>query len=200
MDDVTVEKPRVVLRIDSGADHANSVSRKIADALTDRLIAAGATVLRREATEGLPVVTGSWVDAAFFDGEPSALSFSNALVDELLTADELILVAPVYNFGVPAAMKAYIDQVVRAGRTFRFTASGPEGLVPARRAWIVTASGATTVGSEFDFNTTYLRAVLGFIGIPNVHVVAADGLQFRGQQALEDALAAVAAADVATIG
>ena len=106
---------------------------------------------------------------------------SDELVDELLSADELVLVAPVYNFGIPAAMKAWIDQVVRAGRTFRFTEQGPVGLLKARRAWIVTASAGTAVGSEVDFNTTYLRTILGFIGVPEVRVIAAEKLQLHGE-------------------
>lgn len=105
------------------------------------------------------------------------MAHSDELVAELLAADEVVLVAPVYNFGIPAALKAWVDQVLRAGRTFRFGEHGPVGLVPARRAWIVTASGSTRVGSELDFNTPYLRAVLGFIGVPDVRVIAADAHQ-----------------------
>jgi FMN-dependent NADH-azoreductase len=96
-----------------------------------------------------------------------------------------------YNFGIPAAMKAWIDQVVRAGRTFRFTATGPEGLVKASRAWIVTASGATPIGSEFDFNSTYLRAILSFIGVADIRVIAADNLQREGESSVQRALAAI---------
>jgi len=115
---------------------------------------------------------------------------SDALVDELLRADELVLVAPVYNFGIPAAMKAWIDQVVRAGRTFRFTAEGPVGLAASiSRAWIVSASGSTEMGSAFDYNTTYLRTVLEFIGISDVRAIGAMQLQLRGEAAFADALA-----------
>jgi FMN-dependent NADH-azoreductase len=179
---------RVVLRIDSGADHAGSWSRRLADELTGRIVGPDDVLVHRSAIEGLPVVTGAWVAASFTGGDPAALTMSEELVDELLAADELVLVAPVYNFGVPAAMKAWVDQVVRAGRTFRFTETGPVGLVTARRAWIVTASGGTPIGSELDFNTSYLRAVLGFIGIPDVRVVAADQVQVFGEAAIEKAL------------
>jgi len=165
---------RTILRVDSGADHAASVTRQLADVLVEHLAGPADRVVRRTATEGLPLVTGSWVDAAFADGDHSALVLSDGLVAELLTADELVLVAPVYNFGIPAALKAWVDQVVRAGLTFRFEEHGPVGLVPAERAWIVTASGSTPVGSELDFNTPYLRAILTFIGIPDVRVIAAD--------------------------
>ena len=182
---------RVVLRIDSGADHPGSVSRRLADELLGRIVRSGDVLIRRAATEGLPVVTGAWVAASFADGDRSALAMSDELVDELLSADELVLVAPVYNFGIPAAMKAWIDQVVRAGRTFRFTEQGPVGLLKARRAWIVTASAGTAVGSELDFNTTYLRTILGFIGVPEVQVIAAEKLQLHGESAVARAFEAI---------
>lgn len=181
---------RVVLRVDSGADHEASASRRLADELTSRIVGDGDRLVRRHAHEGLPVITGAWVSAQFADGDPAALAMSDALVDELLSADELVLVAPVYNFGIPAAMKAWIDQVVRAGRTFRFTPEGPIGLAGSiRRAWIVSASGATEIGSEFDFNTSYLRTVLQFIGVTDVRAIGAMGLQLRGEAAFADALA-----------
>lgn len=175
---------RVVLRVDSGADHPGSVSRRLADELTNRIVAPSDVLVRRAASEGLPVVSGAWVAASFGDGDRAVLAASDELVDELLAADELVLVAPVYNFGVPAAMKAWIDQVVRAGRTFQFTADGPIGLVTAQRAWIVTASGGTPIGSEIDFNTTYLRAILGFLGIADVRIIAAEQLQAFGEAAV----------------
>jgi FMN-dependent NADH-azoreductase len=182
-----------ILRVDSGADHAGSVTRRLADVLIDNLAGPGDRVIERCATDGLPVVTGSWVDAAFADGDRAALKTSDQLVDELLAADELVLVAPVYNFGVPAALKAWVDQVMRAGRTFRFDGGAPVGLVPARRAWIVTASGSTRIGSELDFNTPYLRAVLGFMGVPDVRLVAADG-HLADRTAIERGLSAATAA------
>lgn len=185
--------PGVVLRIDSGADHPGSISRMLGDEVVRRITVPGDRVVHRAASEGLPVVTGAWVSASFADGDRAALAMSEELVDELLSARELVLVAPVYNFGVPAAMKAWIDQVVRAGRTFRFTPTGPVGLVPARRAWIVTASSGTEIGGEQDFNTTYLRAILAFVGVPVVHVVAAQQLQFRGSTAIDEAYAAIEA-------
>jgi FMN-dependent NADH-azoreductase len=185
---------RAVLRIDSGADHPDSVSRQLADTLITRIVGPGDTLVQRTALEGLPVVTGAWVAASFAGGDPAALALSDVLVDELLEADELVLVAPVYNFGIPAAMKAWIDQVVRAGRTFRFTPEGPVGLTSVERAWIVTASSGTPIGSPIDFNTSYLRAILGFIGIERIEVVAADQLQLNGEGAIQIALDSIDAA------
>ena len=91
--------------------------------------------------------------------------------------------------GIPAEMKAWVDQVCRAGRTFRFTETGPEGLVHAERAWIVTASGGTVIRSPVDFNTGYLRAILGFLGVHDVRVVAAEQLQLVGEAGVAKAYA-----------
>ncbi|MCU1397556.1 MAG: FMN-dependent NADH-azoreductase [Acidimicrobiales bacterium] len=183
------ESSRIILRVDSGAAHAGSVSRALADALVSRIAAAEDRVVRRDATMEMPFVSGDWVGAVFAGADPVALAHSDLLVEELLAADELVLVAPIYNFGVPAAMKAWIDQICRAGRTFQFTEAGPEGLLKARRAWIVTASGGTPVGSPVDFNTGYLRAVLGFLGVHDVRIVAAEGLQLAGEAAVTKAYA-----------
>lgn len=184
-----LEPTPVILRIDSGADHPDSVSRKLADALIARIASSQHQVVRRDVSAGSPFISAEWVGAVFAGADPSALVYSDELVDELLGADEIVLVAPVYNFGVPAAMKAWIDQICRAGRTFRFTESGPQGLLTARRAWIVTASGGTAVGSEADFNTGYLRAVLAFLGVSDIRVVAAEQLQMSGEAAIARAYA-----------
>lgn len=188
------ERGRTILRVDSGADHPGSVSRRLADEVVARLAGPGDVVVRREASEGLPVVTGAWIEASFLGGDPAALAASDELVDELLAADELVLVAPMYNFGVPAAMKAWIDQVARAGRTFHFTEAGAEGLVPASRAWIVTASGGTPFGTEVDFVTSYLRAILGFLGIADIRVVAAPLTRVDAEAAVAQAVAGFEAA------
>ncbi len=85
-------------------------------------------------------------------------------------ADTLVIGLPIYNFGVPAALKAWVDQVARAGVTFRYTETGPKGLLTGKRAIIAVASGGTEAGSDVDFATGYIRHVLGFIGITDVHL------------------------------
>jgi FMN-dependent NADH-azoreductase len=163
---------RVVLRVDTGVDHGRSVSRALADDLVTRIVGEGDVVIRRDVSRGLPFVDVPWLAAAFAGGDPAGLRMSDELVNELLTAHELVIVAPIYNLGIPATLKAWIDQVVRGGRTFRLTEQGPQGLSSIERAWIVTCSGATQIGGPFDHNTPYLRAILGFIGIPDVRIVA----------------------------
>ena len=91
-------------------------------------------------------------------------------------ADTLVIGLPIYNFAVPSAFKAWVDLVARAGVTFRYTENGPEGLLKGKRAILAVASGGTEVGSDHDFATGYARHMLGFMGITDVSVVAADRL------------------------
>lgn len=163
---------RIVLRVDSGVDHGTSVSRALADEVVRRIVADGDRLIERDVSRGLPFVDVPWVAAAFGDGDHAALALSEELIGELMSADELVLVAPVYNLGIPATLKTWIDQVVRVGITFRLTETGPEGLLPLRRAWIVTNSSGTTIGSALDFNTSYLRTVLHIVGVTDVRIVA----------------------------
>ncbi|MEM8903518.1 MAG: NAD(P)H-dependent oxidoreductase [Actinomycetota bacterium] len=178
-----------ILRLDSGAAHDGSVTRSLGDAVVERLGAASATtVTTRDLTAGLPFVDGAWVGAAA-NGEGTAAS--DELVDELLDADVVVITAPIYNFGVPASLKAWIDQVSRAGRTFQYSEDGPKGLITGTRAVIVTASGGTEVEGEADFAVPYLRFVLGFLGITDVHVVAASQQMLRGEVAVVEAREAI---------
>ena len=94
-----------------------------------------------------------------------------------------MIAAPVYNFGPPATLKAWADLVARDGTTFRYTATGPEGLLTGKRAYLAVASGGTPVGSDMDFMTRWLTFFLGFIGITDVEMVAADGIMGEGGEA-----------------
>lgn len=167
---------RVVLRVDAGADHDRSVSRALADDLLTTIAGDDDIVTRRDLTTGIPFVDAPWVAAAFAGGDPAGLATSDQLVAELLRAHELVLVAPIYNLTIPATLKAWIDQVVRGGRTFRFTERGPQGLTSIERAWIVTCSGGTQIGGPLDHHTPYLRAILGFIGVADVRIIAPTAL------------------------
>ena len=107
------------------------------------------------------------------------MALSDLLIAELSAADVLVLAVPMYNFGLPSTLKAWIDHVVRAGRTFGYSPNGVEGLVKGKKAILVLARGG--VYSEgpykpFDFQEPYLRAVLGFIGITDVEVVDVAGV------------------------
>ena len=99
---------------------------------------------------------------------------------------------PVYNFGIPAALKAWVDMITRARLTFRYTENGPEGLVNGKKAYIVLASGGVPVDSPVDFATPYMRQALSFIGIDDVDVIAADQLGSRADDSIDEARAQIA--------
>jgi FMN-dependent NADH-azoreductase len=124
--------------------------------------------------------------------QSAELALTDALVDELLDADVLVIGAPMYNFGVPTQLKAWIDRVAQAGRTFRYTETGPVGLAGGRKVIIASSRGGRYAETPFetalDHQEAYLRAVLGFLGITDVTVIRAEGVAM-GAEARDGALA-----------
>ena len=170
-----------ILRIDASMRHTGSVTRALTDKLVARLRAANpaSEVVHRDLADGVPMVDEAWIGANFTDpaerddAQRAALAHSDELVAELKAADTLVIGLPIYNFGVPAAFKAWIDMIARARETFRYTETGPEGLMTGKRALIVVASGGVPVGSAMDFATPYVRHALAFIGITDVEFIPA---------------------------
>lgn len=188
---------KTVLRIDSSAQKSGSSSRSLTEAMIAKL--APETVIQRDVADGIDFVTQEWVHANFTDQEErteeqqAILAPSDALVEEVIAADILVIGAPIYNFGIPASLKAWIDMIARARKTFQYTANGPEGLLTGKKAYVLVASGGTEVGSEIDFASGYLKHVLGFIGITDVTIIAADQQMMKGEEPIDRALAQVAA-------
>jgi FMN-dependent NADH-azoreductase len=186
-----------ILRIDASARTSGSVSRQ----LTDKVVASlGAPLVVRDlASTPVPQISEDWVNANFTPeaertpAQARTLALSETLVAELEAADTLIIGTPIYNFGVPAALKSWIDQIARAGRTFRYSDDGPVGLLTGKRAIVVVASGGTKTGSEIDFATGYLTHVLGFVGITDVHFVTADQLMIDADASMSTANAQIEA-------
>ncbi|MDR6832804.1 MULTISPECIES: NAD(P)H-dependent oxidoreductase [unclassified Sphingopyxis] len=179
-----------ILRIDASARHSGSTTRQLTDQLVTRLVERdyGAAVTRRDLAVTPPaLLTESWVGANFTDDaersddQRAVLAHSDELIAELEAADTIVIGVPVYNFAIPAALKAWIDQIARARRTFRYTETGPEGLLTGKKAYLVVASGGVPVGSDYDFATGYLRHVLGFVGITDVTIIAADQQMMDGE-------------------
>ena len=173
-----------ILRIDASARNEGSTTRPLADQLVNSLVEQGygATVTRRDLNTAPPaLLTESWIGANFTDEDArsdeqkAVLSGSDELIAELEAADTIVITAPIYNFAIPASLKAWVDLIARARRTFRYTEAGPEGLLKGKRAFIVFASGGVPLGSEVDFASGYLKHILGFVGITDVTVIAADG-------------------------
>ncbi len=188
-------KTRNILRIDASPRGAQSVSRDLADRVIQRLDPEN--VVTRDVTGGLPTLSEDWVGANFTPADARTaeqrlhLALSDSLVAELEAADTIVISLPVWNFGIPSTLKAWVDLVARAGLTFQYTENGPVGLLDGKRAILAVASGGTKVGSEIDFATTYLRHVLGFIGIKEVEIVAADAMAVDADAALANAAAGI---------
>ena len=118
---------------------------------------------------------------------------ADTLIKELQDADTIIIGSPVYNFGPPASLKAWADLVARAGTTFRYGENGPEGLLNGKKAYIIAVSGGTAIGGDVDFMSGWLKFFLGFIGISDVEIIAADGIYGQnGEQKIEAANQVVA--------
>ena len=189
-----------ILRVDSSGRYQGSSTR----ALSDSLIAAisnqyrNPNVVRRDLAAGIKHVDESWIQANFTafedrsDAQNEKLQESDSLVAELVASDIVVIGVPVYNFGVPAALKAWVDMVARARLTFRYTDSGPEGLLGGKKAYLVVASGGVPVDSELDFATPYMRHALRFLGITDIDVVSAEQQNSRGEVAVDSAIAQIA--------
>lgn len=181
-----------ILRIDASMRRDGSVSRQLTDRIVERLTerAPGARVIVRDLAEGIPHVDPAWVaakagDEAARDPERNPLyALSLELIEELRAADAIVIGLPVYNFAAPAAFKAWIDLVALAGETFRYTPDGPVGLLADRPVHVAVASGGTELGSEIDFLTPWLTHMLGFIGLRDLRIVAADRLAVAGGESL----------------
>ena len=187
---------KTLLRIDTSARRTGSVSRQLTDAIIEKL--SPETVLTRDLADALPQIDETWVGANFTapdersDEQRANLALSDTLIEELRAADTLVIGLPVYNFGVPTALKAWIDLVARAGETFAYTENGPQGLLQGKKAYIAMASGGVPAGSPVDYATTYLKQVLSFIGIDAIELVAAEGLAVDSDSAMKAANEAVA--------
>jgi FMN-dependent NADH-azoreductase len=113
---------------------------------------------------------------------------SDALIEEIKQARIIVIGLPMYNFGIPSTLKAYFDQIARAGVTFRYTENGPEGLLTGKKVYVFAARGGIYAGTPLDSQTNYVRDFLGFLGIDNTEFVYAEGLNM-GETAKEAALA-----------
>ena len=167
-------------------------------ALGDRLIAqlksqSLSTVKVRDLADGIPNIDETWIGANFTDiaertaEQRSVLSCSDALISELKSADTLVIGLPIYNFNVPAAFKAWIDQIARAKITFRYGDNGPEGLLKDKKSYVILSSGGTQLGSNIDYVTEYMHHILGFIGIKDVTIIDSSGIGRNEAKVIADA-------------
>lgn len=172
-----------ILKIDSSGQYEGSVSRKLTARLANKLLAQpDSTLIERDVAKGLPVVSESWIGSNFTPkdarsaAQAEVLVQSDSLVDELRRADTLIIGMPIYNFSMPTALKSWVDLICRAGETFRYTETGPEGLLTGKKAYVVVASGGVPLGSPADFASTTLTQVLNFVGITDITFISATAM------------------------
>ncbi len=177
-----------VLHIDSSARLSNSNTRIIGQYLVDTL---GEPVISRDlAQQPLPPISAQDLVAVHGSSDnqraslQAQLTLSEQLIDELKSADTLVLAAPMYNFGIPASLKQWIDAICRAGVSFKYTEQGPVGLLGIKRAFIITATGGTPLGSEMDFSSRYLEHICRFLGISEVFHIDASGSKGTPEQVI----------------
>jgi FMN-dependent NADH-azoreductase len=165
-----------------------SVSRGLSQTLVDGLAKkSGASVTTRDlARNDLPFIDADRFAANLTpyadrdDGQHELAGIADTLIKELQAADTVVFGVPIYNFSVPATVKAWADLVARAGTTFKYTETGPVGLLGGKKVYIAAASGGTPIGSEMDFMTPWLKFFLGFLGITDIEMVYADGIMGEG--------------------
>ena len=175
-----------ILHIDSSARKDESVSRKLAADLVKNLKKDNSEVVYRDASNNIPFVAG--IKGAGFiipeedrnEEDKKLFKFSDELVDEVLAADTIVISMPIYNFGPPAALKAWFDLVARAGRTFAYEPTGPKGLIEGnKKVYLVVTSGGVPIGSPVDYCTTWMKQALNFLGIIDIEIIDASQLNLN---------------------
>lgn len=181
-----------ILQINASARAEGANSTRLADAITARLRLnrpdAGLEV-RDLARDPHPVLDEPALAALFTPAEQrtpeqaARVALDDALIAQLQSADAIVLGVPMYNFGVPVQLKAWIDAVARAGVTFRYTAKGAEGLVTGKKVYVALARGGLYRDTPADSQVPYLKSVLGFLGMTDVEFVYAEGLAMGAESA-----------------
>jgi FMN-dependent NADH-azoreductase len=182
-----------LLHIDSSALGENSVSRALSAATVQRFRAEhpDLELIRYDLdAEPLPHLTAS----VLAGGDEALAERAARVLADFLDADVVIIGVPMYNFAIPSTLKAWIDRIAVAGKTFRYTAEGPEGLAGGKRVILAIAQGGVhAAGGPSDFQESYLRFVFGFMGVTDIEVVRAQGVNLSPQHR-EDAMVGALAA------
>jgi FMN-dependent NADH-azoreductase len=176
-----------ILNVISSARGTASNSTQLVNAIAEKLISRypGSTVKLRDLVEHhYPHLEESHVNAFHAPAESAtpehreAILHSNEAIEEVFEADIIVIGVPIYNFHIPSALKAWLDHLVRAGKTFSFGSGYPEGLVKDKKAYLAIASGGVYSDGpmkSYDFAEPYLRMILGFIGITDVTTFRVEG-------------------------
>ena len=178
-----------ILHIDSSTRLTDSNTRIIGQYIVNAL---NTNIVHRDlAANPLPAISAQdlmGVHGSSDEKRPSLqtqLALSDQLIQELRDADTLVIGAPMYNFGIAASLKQWIDAICRAGVSFKYSNQGPVGLMNIKRAFIITASGGTPIGSNMDFVSDYLAHICTFIGVEEVLHIDASGSKGSPEQIIE---------------
>ncbi|PKV12279.1 FMN-dependent NADH-azoreductase [Xanthomonas prunicola] len=180
-----------LLHLDSSALGVNSISRELSAAIVEqqhRLYPEAEVTYRDLDRDPIPHLTSQTLAQT----DPAEAAAAEAVMQQFLQADVIVIGAPMYNFAIPSTLKAWIDRIAVAGRTFQYTANGPEGLAGGKRVIIASARGGIYAEPTNDFQEPYLRQVFGFLGIHDVSFVRAEGVAYSPQHRA-DALASALA-------
>jgi FMN-dependent NADH-azoreductase len=194
-----------ILHLISSFRSDDSYTIKLGHAIVDRLIEANPDAIVEEVnliTENYP-----HLDAPHFQAfltptaelteiDREAIKYSDKAISQLMSADYIVIGSPFYNFSIHSALKAWIDHIVRAGITFRYTENGFEGLVKGKKVYIALAAGgvyADGPAQSYDFNGPYLKHVLGLIGMTDLKIFRAEGVKMPSLQehALDNAIESI---------
>ena len=195
-----------ILQINASARREAANSTRVADSITARLQAtnpAASLTLRDLAVTPHPVLDEAALGALFTPAEKRSAeqaargALDDALIAEVQAADAIVLGVPMYNFGVPVQLKNWIDAIARNGVTFRYTEQGPKGLLQGKTVYVALARGGRHRGTEADSQVPYLKTVLGFLGMTDVHFIYAEGLNMGAEAAAQGF--AEAEADLAAV-
>jgi FMN-dependent NADH-azoreductase len=154
----------------------------LADKLVTQLSEKPSSIVRLDLASGIALINEEWIQANWTASEKRSqtqhalLEESDSLISELEVSDRLVVALPIYNFGVPAAFKAWIDQITRSKKTFRYGTNGVEGLLKDRPTYVIVTSGGTKLNSELDFVSAWIKHVFNFVGISDSSIIDASGI------------------------
>ncbi len=181
----------------NSSPRSNSISRKLTRQFAQDWKATypNSLIIERDLSDGaVPFLNEAWIEAAYTPeaqrtaAQRDSLALSDKLIDELMASDVILLGIPMHNFSVPASFKAWIDQIARVGKTFSYTGEGPKGLIPSNKKVVAILSRGGVHAPEgpqgaLDFQVSYLRQVLGLLGLTDVTFIHADRQGMGGQAA-----------------
>lgn len=172
-----------ILFLKTSPKDEGSISTELGEYLVNHLINDTKSALtKRQLDEEIPFINQQILNGLYVDDnkktveQKEALKLSDAIVEDVINHDTIVISTPIYNFSAPAVLKAWTDMAARANKTFSYTENGPVGLLKDKKAYVVVSSGGTKIGSEIDFFTPWMKHFLKFIGITDVSFIAADQL------------------------